>query len=39
MTGQFKSTIVCPVCDKISITFDPFLTVSLPLPTENYIKF
>ncbi|CAI9274637.1 unnamed protein product [Lactuca saligna] len=27
--GQYKSTLVCPVCDKISITFDPFI---LPMP-------
>jgi len=25
LTGLFKSTIVCPECNKISITFDPFL--------------
>lgn len=30
--GQYKSTIVCSVCNKISITFDPFMTISLPLP-------
>ncbi|KAI3693730.1 hypothetical protein L1987_76682 [Smallanthus sonchifolius] len=29
--GQYKSTLVCPVCDKISITFDPFMYLSLPL--------
>lgn len=28
--GQFKSTITCP-CSNISTTFDPYLTVSLPL--------
>ncbi|XP_075508702.1 LOW QUALITY PROTEIN: ubiquitin carboxyl-terminal hydrolase 9-like [Primulina tabacum] len=31
--GQYKSTLVCPVCDKISITFDPFMYLSLPLPS------
>ena len=25
--------LVCPVCDKISITFDPFMYLSLPLPS------
>ncbi|KAK4758907.1 hypothetical protein SAY87_020208 [Trapa incisa] len=29
--GQYKSTLVCPVCDKISVTFDPFMYLSLPL--------
>ncbi|KAF5734371.1 Ubiquitin carboxyl-terminal hydrolase 10 [Tripterygium wilfordii] len=31
--GQYKSTLVCPVCKKISITFDPFMYLSLPLPS------
>ncbi|KAL8539950.1 hypothetical protein ACS0TY_001525 [Phlomoides rotata] len=31
--GQYKSTLVCPACDKISITFDPFMYLSLPLPS------
>lgn len=31
--GQYKSTLVCPVCQKISITFDPFMYLSLPLPS------
>ncbi|MBA0657221.1 hypothetical protein Goklo_009524 [Gossypium klotzschianum] len=31
--GQYKSTLVCPVCSKISITFDPFMYLSLPLPS------
>ncbi|XP_048501027.1 ubiquitin carboxyl-terminal hydrolase 5 isoform X3 [Beta vulgaris subsp. vulgaris] len=29
--GQYKSTLVCPVCSKISVTFDPFMYLSLPL--------
>lgn len=32
MTGQYKSKVVCPVCSLESITFDPFTTVSLPIP-------
>ncbi|GAA0183390.1 cysteine protease [Lithospermum erythrorhizon] len=32
--GQYKSTLVCPVCEKISITFDPFMYLSLPLPSR-----
>eukprot|EP00898_Chlorokybus_atmophyticus_P000740 jgi/Chlat1/1667/Chrsp127S08675 len=30
--GQYKSTLVCPSCSKRSITFDPFMYLSLPLP-------
>eukprot|EP01087_Luapelamoeba_hula_P023258 TRINITY_DN8513_c0_g1_i1.p1 TRINITY_DN8513_c0_g1~~TRINITY_DN8513_c0_g1_i1.p1 ORF type:complete len:1313 (+),score=298.81 TRINITY_DN8513_c0_g1_i1:395-3940(+) len=33
--GQFKSTVVCPVCDRVSITFDPFMYLSLPLPVAT----
>ena len=32
--GQFKSTITCPNCNFINITFDPFDTINLPLLTE-----
>lgn len=31
--GQYKSTLICPICQKISITFDPFMYLSLPLPS------
>ncbi|KAI0481593.1 hypothetical protein F4859DRAFT_425947 [Xylaria cf. heliscus] len=34
-TGLYKSTLVCPVCDKVSITFDPFNNLTLQLPTAN----
>ena len=39
--GQYKSTLVCSVCSKISITFDPFMTLSLPIPgkKEKYTFF
>eukprot|EP01018_Ginkgo_biloba_P035441 Gb_06866 [translate_table: standard] len=33
--GQYKSTLVCPVCNKVSVTFDPFMYLSLPLPTAT----
>ena len=29
--GQYKSTIICPECGNINITFDPFNTLTLPL--------
>ncbi|KUI56295.1 putative ubiquitin carboxyl-terminal hydrolase 12 [Cytospora mali] len=34
-TGLYKSTLVCPECDKVSITFDPFTNLTLPLPIQN----
>ncbi|TDZ37179.1 putative ubiquitin carboxyl-terminal hydrolase 12 [Colletotrichum spinosum] len=34
-TGLYKSTVKCPVCDKVSITFDPFTTFTCPLPVED----
>ena len=33
--GQFKSTITCPDCGFINITFDPFDTINLPLLTQK----
>ncbi|KAF9349159.1 CSN-associated deubiquitinating enzyme Ubp12 [Mortierella sp. AD094] len=33
--GQYKSTLVCPKCSKISVTFDPFMYLSLPLPINK----
>ncbi|KAH7162660.1 hypothetical protein B0J13DRAFT_16128 [Dactylonectria estremocensis] len=34
-TGMYKSTLECPDCGKISITFDPFNNLTLPLPVED----
>lgn len=33
--GLYQSTLVCPTCSKVSITFDPFMDLTLPLPVEN----
>ncbi|CAB1316995.1 unnamed protein product, partial [Coregonus sp. 'balchen'] len=33
--GLFKSTLVCPVCAKVSVTFDPFCYLTLPLPMKK----
>ncbi|XP_068649713.1 ubiquitin carboxyl-terminal hydrolase 9-like [Aristolochia californica] len=33
--GQYKSTLVCPICNKISVTFDPFMYLSVPLPSTE----
>ncbi|CCH42352.1 putative ubiquitin carboxyl-terminal hydrolase 12 [Wickerhamomyces ciferrii] len=37
--GLYKSTLVCPDCSKVSITFDPFSDLTLPLPTETFWSF
>eukprot|EP00742_Colponemidia_sp_Colp-10_P007733 GILJ01008336.1.p1 GENE.GILJ01008336.1~~GILJ01008336.1.p1 ORF type:complete len:932 (+),score=140.68 GILJ01008336.1:66-2798(+) len=36
MQGQYKSKLVCPVCSKVSITFDPFMYLSLPISEKQY---
>uniref|UniRef100_UPI00398F4D5B ubiquitin carboxyl-terminal hydrolase 11-like n=1 Tax=Pristiophorus japonicus TaxID=55135 RepID=UPI00398F4D5B len=33
--GLFKSTLVCPHCGKVSVTFDPFCYLSVPLPVST----
>ncbi|XP_010917945.1 ubiquitin carboxyl-terminal hydrolase 8 isoform X2 [Elaeis guineensis] len=33
--GQYRSRLVCPVCNKVSVTFDPFMHLSLPLPSTK----
>ncbi|PAV83508.1 hypothetical protein WR25_15949 isoform A [Diploscapter pachys] len=33
--GQLKSTLICPVCSKVSIKFDPFCYLSVPLPPKE----
>lgn len=41
--GFYKNTMVCPDCDKVSVTFDPYSLLTLQLPIENtwhgYIHF
>ncbi|KIP08809.1 hypothetical protein PHLGIDRAFT_361006 [Phlebiopsis gigantea 11061_1 CR5-6] len=36
--GQYQSTLVCPECNKVSITFDPFMYLTLPLPVQKKWK-
>ncbi len=31
-SGQFKSKILCPNCKKVSVKFDPFMALSVPIP-------
>ena len=33
--GLLKSTLVCPDCELVSVTFDPFCYLSLPLPVKR----
>ncbi|XVE96263.1 hypothetical protein REPUB_Repub02eG0205800 [Reevesia pubescens] len=33
--GQYRSTLVCPICKKVSVTFDPFMYLTLPLPSTT----
>lgn len=34
-SGFYKNTMVCPECDKVSITFDPYSQLTLQLPIEQ----
>lgn len=33
--GMYKSTLYCPECQNVSITFDPYNDVTLPLPVDT----
>lgn len=33
--GFYKNTMVCPICNKISVTFDPYSLLTLQLPIDN----
>lgn len=33
--GFYKNTMVCPICDKVSITFDPYSLLTLQLPIDS----
>ncbi|CAI4034240.1 hypothetical protein SMKI_10G0230 [Saccharomyces mikatae IFO 1815] len=33
--GMYKSTLYCPECKNVSITFDPYNDVTLPLPVDT----
>merc|ERR1712176_334320 len=36
LQGQYKSKVCCPDCGKVSVTFDPYMFLSVPLPTEKF---
>ena len=33
--GQYRSEVVCPVCRNISLTFDPFVSLSVPFAPKQ----
>lgn len=33
--GLLRSHVTCPECQHSSVTFDPYTSLSLPLPTET----
>lgn len=33
--GQYRSRLQCPQCKKVSITFDPFMYLSIPIPPKK----
>jgi len=35
--GMYKSTLVCPECHKVSIIFDPFSNLTLPIPEPQIV--
>lgn len=35
MYGQYRSKLDCPKCNKVSIIFDPFMMIPLPIPQDN----
>lgn len=33
--GQYKSQLTCPECNKVSTIFDPYMSVSVPIPLKK----
>ncbi|GMM54949.1 putative ubiquitin-specific protease [Maudiozyma humilis] len=36
--GLYKSTLECPECNNVSVTFDPYNDLTLPLPVDSIWK-
>lgn len=36
--GEFNSNVSCPDCERVSITKDPFLGVSVPLKSKQAVR-
>ena len=34
--GQFKSTITCNYCERVAVSFDSYMFLSLPIPSGKY---
>lgn len=39
MYGQIKSTVQCLTCEHISLAFDPYLMLSVPIVRDITLKF
>ena len=35
MVGQFKSTVICGKCQHKSVCFDPYMLITLPIPSSK----
>ena len=35
MQAQYKSTLCCPRCNNVSVTYDPYMMLSLPIPQND----
>ena len=38
MGGQYRSEVKCPDCLNISVTFDPYLIFTVPIPSNEAKK-
>ena len=38
MGGQYRSEVKCPDCHNISVTFDPYLIFTVPIPSNEAKK-
>ena len=38
MHGLYKSTVKCPDCNCVSVTFEPYMNISLPIPEIRLIQ-
>ncbi|CAG9322577.1 unnamed protein product [Blepharisma stoltei] len=38
MYGQYRSEVECPECHNVSLAFDPFLMLALPIPSKEQVS-
>ena len=38
MHGLFKSEVKCPDCERVSLTYEPFMSLSLPIPEVKVVE-